>query len=166
GQSVPLVPPFGAVFVAWDETASAQWLARAGKPSSERKPEQWGKLLETIRRQGYSVSLADDRGSVPQADFDDLLTTADAEEARRRRDELVGMMQHGEYLAGEIDDNAVVRLTQISAPVFDATGRAAASLMLLGPQRELTGKELNVLAQQVAESARRAGRLAGGGNNA
>ena len=25
GQSIPLVPPFGAVFVAWDPTDAEQW---------------------------------------------------------------------------------------------------------------------------------------------
>ncbi|MFC5752417.1 helix-turn-helix domain-containing protein [Actinomadura rugatobispora] len=164
GQSMPLVPPFGAVFVAWDDADAAAWLAQAGEDRPDERPDRWRKALEAIRRRGYSISVARAATDPGPHEFDSLLTLPDAEDARRRRDELVGLMQHTEYLAEEIADTATVRLTQISAPVFDATGRAAASLMLMGPQHDLTGKELAALAQQVAEAARRAGKAAGGGN--
>ncbi|MFC5748322.1 helix-turn-helix domain-containing protein [Actinomadura rugatobispora] len=166
GQSMPLVPPFGAVFVAWDDADAAAWLAHAGENRPDEHPERWRKALEAIRRRGYSVSLTRDRASGPAPDFDTLLTMTDAGDARRRRDELVGLMQHTEYFATAIDDAATVRLTQISAPVFDATGRAAASLMLLGPQHEITGGELEALGRQVLEASRRATKAAGGGSGA
>jgi DNA-binding IclR family transcriptional regulator len=164
GQSMPLVPPFGAVFVAWDDAEAEAWLGRADADIEEGQPDRWRRALGVIRRRGYLVSLVGDRGPDHGPDFDTLLTTPDAEDARRQRDELVGLMQHTEYFAEEIDDAAVVRLSQISAPVFDATGRAAASLMLLGPQHELAGREVNALGRQVADAARRASKTAGSGN--
>jgi DNA-binding IclR family transcriptional regulator len=166
GQSMPLVPPFGAVFVAWDDAEAAAWLAQAGEDRPGEDPGRWREALEAIRRRGYSVSLTRDRVSDPVPDFATLLTTRDAEDVQRRRDEFVGLMQHTEYFATEIDDAASVRLTQITAPVFDATGRAAASLMLMGPQHDLTGREVKALGGQVLEAARRAGETAGRGNGA
>ncbi|XVQ14941.1 helix-turn-helix domain-containing protein [Spirillospora sp. CA-255316] len=164
GQSMPLVPPFGAVFVAWDDAQAAAWLAQAGEDRPGEDPDRWREALEAIRRRGYSVSLTRDRVSDPVPDFATLLTSRDAEDVQRRRDEFVGLMQHTEYFATEIDEAATVRLSQISAPVFDATGRAAASLMLMGPQHDLTGRELKALGRQVLEASRRAGETAGRGN--
>ena len=40
GQSIPLVPPFGAVFVAWDPTDTEQWLARAESTLPELQLER------------------------------------------------------------------------------------------------------------------------------
>ncbi|GAA2121002.1 helix-turn-helix domain-containing protein [Actinomadura napierensis] len=166
GQSMPLVPPFGAVFVAWDDAEARVWLGRADENLEDTQRDQWRKALDTIRRRGYVISLIGDRTGDHGPDFETLLTTPDAEAALRQRDELVGLMQHTEYFADEIDDAAAVRLSQISAPVFDATGRAAASLMLLGPQHGLAGREVNALGRQVADAARRASKAAGNGNGA
>ncbi|MVZ99818.1 helix-turn-helix domain-containing protein [Actinomadura sp. LD22] len=163
GQSMPLVPPFGAVFVAWDDAEARTWLGRAGENLEDHQRDQWRRALAGIRRRGYVISLVNDRAENPVPDFEILLTTPDAEYALRQRDELVGLMQHTEYFAEEIDDDAAVRLSQISAPVFDSTGRAAASLMLMGPQHGLTGREVNALGRQVADAARRAGKSAGNG---
>ena len=163
GQSMPLVPPFGAVFVAWDEAEAEAWLARAGEPGPDESPDRWRVALEAIRRRGYSISLAQHRTTGRAPDFTGLLDTRAGEDVRRRRDELVGLMRHSEYFATELGDEESVRLMQIAAPVFDAAGRAVAALVLLGPQHELTGGEVKALGRQVAEAARRAGETAGVG---
>jgi DNA-binding IclR family transcriptional regulator len=160
GHSMPLVPPFGAVFVAWDDTASEAWLAQAGAEG----PGSWDAALEVIRRQGYSITASYERLASARPGFDDLLTTPDAEDTRRLRDDLVDQMQHTEYLTAEIDDAASLRLAQILAPIFDASGHAAAALMLMGPPHQLTGRELKTLAQQVRDGARRAERASGSGH--
>ena len=71
-------------------------------------------------------------------------------------------MQHSEYLAGDVEDDATIRLTQMSAPVFDRSGRTIAALMLLGPEYDITSGELHAMGDQLVAAAARATASAGG----
>ncbi len=161
GQSIPLVPPFGAVFVAWDDDEAQAWLSRA-EAVEDWRSDQWRQALAAIRRRGCSISVSADRQPELVTVLNALAASPESEEYRRRRDEVIGTMQHSEYLAGDIVDTASLRLTHISAPVFDATGHVSASLMLLGPQYDLSGAELDALSKHVIEAAARATKAVGG----
>ncbi|MEU1981727.1 helix-turn-helix domain-containing protein [Nocardia sp. NPDC019395] len=164
GQSVPLHAPFGAVFVAWDSTRAAAWLASADGVPADDAPDRWNNALAAIRRRGYSISIAPERHRAADIDsaFETALDPAAPEQARRHQEELAGRLQHSEYLAVELDDSAPIRLTHVSAPVFDPSGQVAASLMLMGPQHELTAGEVEAIGRQVVDAARRAAKFAGG----
>ncbi|GGL13434.1 helix-turn-helix domain-containing protein [Nocardia jinanensis] len=163
GQSVPLSPPFGAVFVAWDRDKAVAWLAEAAGTSADEAPDRWHKALDAIRRRGYSVSLTPARSWVPDPDsaFETALNPPDPEHARRYQAELAERMKHTEYLPMDLEGAEPVRLMQISAPVFDVAGRTAAALMLLGPPHELAIPEVEALGRQVADAAHRAAKAAG-----
>ncbi|HSA49306.1 MAG TPA: helix-turn-helix domain-containing protein [Yinghuangia sp.] len=162
GQSIPLVAPFGAVFVAWDDTAAEAWLTRADNAADAEQADRWRMALDATRRRGYSISVTADRAAELASGLDVLIDNPDSRDARRRRDELIDAVQHSEYLAVDIDDDAVARLSHVSAPVFDRSGTVAASLMLLGSQHGLTGRELHALGRQVAQAAARATKTIGG----
>jgi DNA-binding IclR family transcriptional regulator len=78
------------------------------------------------------------------------------------RDELIREMMHSDYLAADLEAEADVRVGQISAPVFDHRGRVAASLLMPGPDRDITGAELRALADRLVRAAAQATRSAGG----
>ena len=90
------------------------------------------------------------------------MNTPDADDARRARDELIREMQHSEYLAGDVENDGSIRLTQMSAPVFDRSGRTVAAVMLLGPEYDITTTELRALGDQLVAAAARATAGAGG----
>ncbi|WP_163548060.1 IclR family transcriptional regulator [Candidatus Frankia nodulisporulans] len=165
GQSMPLVPPFGAVLVAWSEADSAAWLARADDAVASGQTRAWEQALQTIRARGYSITVA--RGNIPDfaTAFSLMESAPDMGAARRQQEELVDLMQHTEYLVlvPELDDGVSVRMTQVSAPVLDVAGRVVAALMLLGPNYDLTSREMHALGRQVAEAAQRASKAASGG---
>ncbi len=161
GQSMPLVPPLGAVFVAWNDAEAAAWLAHVEQETGGGQGDRWREALAAIRLRGYSITLEDDRTPEFDARYSGVLTRPHTEDSRQRREELLGRLQHTEYLTREITKNASVRLTHISAPVFDTAGQVAASVMLLGPQRLLAESELYALGQQVADAAGRASKSAG-----
>src|SRR5256885_1450026 len=75
---------------------------------------------EVARRRAYSVTLVTGR----QEEFADALSRLvdqpDADEPRRRRDQALQALAHSDYLAADIDPDRPVRLTQVSAPVFDS----------------------------------------------
>ena len=160
GQAIPIVPPFGAVFVAWSDSETDVWLAHVDATRTDL--EQCRRAIDAVRRRGYSVAVAVPRRPELAKVIETLASTPDSVDALRARDELVGEMQHAEYLPADIDDDARIRLTQMSAPIFDRGGRVVAAIMLLGPDYDLTNAELRALGEHLARAATRATETAGG----
>jgi DNA-binding IclR family transcriptional regulator len=162
GQAIPLVPPFGAVFVAWADDDAEAWLARADTTLTREERERYRRVLRAVRQRGYSISMATPRRPELVEAVETLVDSPESDQARFKRDELIREMMHSTYLPADLDDDAVVRVAQISAPVFDERGRAAASLLVPGPGHDITAAALRGLAGQVVEAASRATCTAGG----
>jgi hypothetical protein len=86
-----------------------------------------------------------------------------ADDRNRKRaghaaDEVVQELTHSEYLPTDIEPGRMVRVAQISAPVFQADGEVAATIMLLGPMQDLTAAEVSPLGEIVAAAAADASR--------
>jgi DNA-binding IclR family transcriptional regulator len=163
GDAIELVPPFGASFVAWDDDDGVTaWLDRVDPPLTAAERDRYLAALASVRRRGYSVTVASDRQADLAAALERLAREPDLDDALERRDQAIRAIAHGDYLAAEIDPEGAARLIQISAPVFDSTGHAAASIMLLGPDHALTADEIAGAGQLVRSAADRATTDAGG----
>ncbi len=58
GQHVPLVPPLGALFMAWSsEEQVEEWLKKTPHKVTKAERARYHELLAVIRRQGYAVYL-------------------------------------------------------------------------------------------------------------
>jgi DNA-binding IclR family transcriptional regulator len=145
GQTIPLVPPFGAVFVAWaGEAGLDEWLHASTVSISEQEEARYRAAVRAVRDRGYSVSVLV-MSETLQRNIETLSAGSDAADVLRRRDELMREIVHTEYLATTIDPGASIRVSQISAPVFDRSGAASTAIMLLGPPYEVTAAEINAL---------------------
>jgi DNA-binding IclR family transcriptional regulator len=162
GQSIPLIPPFAAVFVAWNEDESERWIGRSDPSVSEAERERYRRALAMVRRRGCSVSLATQRSPALSKALDTLAQDPDSPSARSERDEIMRELAHSEYLPAELEPGAARRVVQLAAPVFDASGRVAASLMLMGPDFDITEPELDAVASRLVQAAARATQGAGG----
>jgi DNA-binding IclR family transcriptional regulator len=162
GQSIPHAPPFGAVYVAWDAHDADTWIARAGTALGRSQRERYQRALEEVRRRGYSVTIATPRRPELVRALDTLATAPDEEQARRTRDDLIVELRHSEYLATDLDEHAPLRVSHMSAPVFDRAGRATTSILVVGPEYEITAEELRARAAQLVRAAERATAAAGG----
>ena len=67
----------------------------------------------------------------------------------RARDEVVRHFAHSDYLTRDLDFVGGVHLVHVSAPVFDSEGVVGATIMLLGPTRELAAAEIRDLGRAV-----------------
>ena len=163
GQSIPLAAPFGAVLAAWEDDAGVElWLNQPNVTLSAAEVARYRAALDAVRRRGYSITVATERRPDLMEALETLAAAPEATGARQRRDELIREMVHGEYLATDIDATATTRLSQMSAPVFDHRGRAVLAIMVLGPNYDLTGSEVDALGQQLLTAATRATQRAGG----
>lgn len=162
GEWISIVPPFGASLVAWDEEAVEQWLQRAQPSLNKAEIHRYRVAIDRVRRRGYSVTLASER----QQEFAEAVERAadqpEVDEMQRRRDQAVQALAHSDYLAVDIDPDRPVRLTQVSAPVFEADGTVTVSIMLLGPNHDVTASEIAVVGDLVVGAAAAATRDIGG----
>jgi DNA-binding IclR family transcriptional regulator len=154
GEAIQLVPPFGASFVAWDDEEGIQtWLDRADSPLAPREVAHYRAALDAIRRRGFSVTLVTARQPNLIDALERVAGDRGGDDAHRARDEAARDMIHSEYLAAEIESDEMVRLAQVSAPVFQADGSVGATIMSLGPTHEVTTGEIAGRGKQVADAA-------------
>ena len=154
GQSIPHLPPFGAVYVAWDPHDAEQWIERASLSEGERS--RYLRALAEVRERGFSVTIASSRRPELAAAISTLAVQPGERHARQARDEVMSALAHSEYLAADLDADATLRVSHLAAPVFDRQGRAVASILLLGPEYEISATELR--ARGDALGARRSAR--------
>jgi DNA-binding IclR family transcriptional regulator len=163
GQSIPMRPPFGAVFVAWDSPDDVERWIDTPELADEAEAARYRIALAAVRRRGYSVTVATDRRPDLASALETLTERPDADDARRARDELMRQMMHSEYLPAGLDDaDAPLRVTQMSAPVFDRSGRVTVAIMVLGPNYDVTSDEVGALGDDLVKAAQRATTAAGG----
>ena len=159
GQAVPMRPPFGAVFVAWaDHERIERWL---DEPSiDEAARVRYRSALADVRRRGFSVTVNTDR------DLPGLLEafsqSAGDDEARPSAEELFEEMVRSHHLPSHLDDNLSMRINQLSAPIFGSDRSVVASIMILGPNREMPGAEIDALGELVVSTADHVTRSIGG----
>jgi DNA-binding IclR family transcriptional regulator len=163
GQSIPLVPPFGAVFIAWeDDVAIDSWLAKPLHELSPAQAEHYRAALAAVRKRGYSVTVAIARRPDLVDALDTLVLSPDTPDARRRRDESIREFTEGEYLPAALDPGATLRISQLSAPVFDRHGKVAAIIIVFGSTYELPSSEIEAIGEQLTQAAASATANAGG----
>ena len=161
GQAIPLVPPFAAVFVAWSDDDAEGWLARAGATLEPDERDRYRHALHEVRRRGYSCSVIPRRPEFLEA-VATLASPTASDATLGGREAFLREMMHSGYLAGDLQAETSLRVGQLSAPVFDASARVTASLLMLGPDHESTTAEIQTLAARLVEATARATRNAGG----
>jgi len=161
GEAIPLVPPFGAVFLAWaPEPEVAAWLDRADPPLSAADRSRYATALALTRDLGCALSVARQRTDLLEV-LEDLVD-APSPERLRERDALIREMARTDYLPVTPEPSAPSRINQISAPVFDHDGRVALAVMVLGPATDLSPAEVAALTDRVREAGSRATTRIGG----
>lgn len=155
GQRLPLTPPLGGVFIAWQDPT--EWLAAAEDPDRQLK------VLESIRARGYSVALELEarRGiGTTLAHLADDPTDTDAQDVLG---ELVVELGHGDYqIIDALDGSATYDLSILAAPVFDAAGQVALALTLIGFPPSLDGRTIHSYGERLRAGALLATKRSGG----
>jgi DNA-binding IclR family transcriptional regulator len=163
GLAVPLVAPFGVAFAAWrTETDVQRWLANPGRHLDAGEVDRHREALRAVRQRGFSITVEANRRSELVEVLNALMVSPHAEDSQRRRDELIAGMMLSEYLPAALDDQSVLRFSQISAPVFDVHGGVAAVISLSGLTYDVTGEHVNALGRRIVEATTAATRHTGG----
>ena len=136
GERIPLVPPIGAVFVAWLDPEP--WLARAADRAAMEA------VLDDVRARGWAVALE-----------------TDAHRARRAIADPITDLDPSEYV-GPLTPGRTSDVVMIAAPVFDRRGDSLVSITLLGLEPGLTVDEVAAYGERVRDAGLVATRRSGG----
>jgi len=154
GERVPLVPPLGAVFMAWNERAEIDaWLDRAPLDSRTDR-ERYEQLLLAVRERGCSISTA----SGTQRAFGDVIASLTdnpkRDELRAELDEVLATLAADtEYGLASITPERTYDIGMIAVPVFDPNGRVLAAIVGTGFEPGLPAGEVERLAELIRRCA-------------
>lgn len=138
GQRLPLAPPLGTVFVAWSPPEDIdRWLAKVGPSATKADIERYRQAVESVRARGYSIGLGGE--AVGGAVEDESATLAES----------VARIRVDEYALIELDHSSAYRLNHVGAPVFDADGRVALAVFLIGFHGDIPAAEVPRYAERL-----------------
>jgi flavin reductase (DIM6/NTAB) family NADH-FMN oxidoreductase RutF/DNA-binding IclR family transcriptional regulator len=150
GQRMPIVPPMGALLVAWDPLASRQWLDLAREGGGPR--EDLEAALARVRARGWSLGLA----SAAQWEFQELVGEIGPEGAtpaqQRRLDAVSRAVLVTDSEPAHLTPGARHEVRSISAPVFGPDGRVVLMLALFG-FRTMTTEQVHDQRDRLLRSA-------------
>ena len=153
GQRLPLVPPLGQIFVAWEGQAAADaWLSRLDPRVRDRARPHLEAALAVVRRRGWSAGLDSDVRAELVGVLDELTEHPRSAALARRLDEVVARLGD-DYELLDVEPRRTYRVATVVAPVFDGRGRVELALTLNGFP-PVSGRDLVQHAERLVASAR------------
>ncbi|MFD2469058.1 flavin reductase [Amycolatopsis silviterrae] len=153
GQRIPLVPPLGSIYLAWeqDDVVDSR-LTAAGATAAQR--ETFRTVLARVRQRRWSVGLGNALHSQVESELARVFgagSTAGPDRRAGLRDlirTLDGLYEPEDLIPGQSYD---VRNVQV--PVFDETGSAAISLSVYGLPETSSTEEVRAYREALQEVA-------------
>lgn len=132
GERIPLVPPLGAVFMAWSSDDEVErWLAR-GPASSQEQLDHHRAALDLARQRGCAVAASSEVQRSFGAAASDLADVPGRHELRSALDELLIAMAAGPYALDALEPDRTYDVGVVAAPVFDVDGAVVAAITATG----------------------------------
>ena len=132
GERVPLVPPLGAVFLAWsDEREIKQWLSRS-PDSSSAAIARYEASLDLARTRGFAVTAGSDTQRQLGERTYSLSDSPSNTELRNDVAELFAVLATEDYPVVDLSTNSRFDVGTIAAPVFGADGEVIAAISATG----------------------------------
>ena len=152
GQRVPMMAPLSSVFFAWASEKEVEgWLLRGGAPRREQKRQR--EILRQVRDRGYSVAL-EVEGRRQLGDL--LVALAENPRSESLPSEMREVIQElglGPYQLDE-ESRAPLRISTLTAPIFDARGQVDLSLTVQVFRDDLTPSGLRAIGQSLLQTTR------------
>jgi hypothetical protein len=141
---LPLVPPFGGVFMAWaDQETLNEWIALVPADRRQDVAEQYWAAIASIQAHGYGVGLRppDDRSRWQQSSFPAAAPSVP--------------LLPSDYLLLQPEPDAEYAVNVIAAPVFGPDGGVVVALSLFDFPPVLAGTAVRAAAERLVQATRR-----------
>ena len=162
GQRVPVIPPLGPIFLAWDEPERVErWLDALGPDSADAEREQHRAALDTVRRRGFSVGLESGARARSGRALIELVNSPRDERLRGKALGLIAAMRH-DYQVIDLESTARLLISNMAAPVFGVDGEVVLALTLQGFSQPMSGREITAVAERLLSSTLHVTKKSGG----
>ncbi len=153
GERVPLVPPLGAVFLAWsDPDRIDAWLAR-DPGSSPESAARHRAILDLTRQRGYTVAAASEVQRALGAAASDLADTPGRDDLRSDLTDLLAALAAGPYAVDGLEAGRTYDIGVVAAPVFDVDGEVVAAISATGFAPGRSAAEIVEVAEAIRDTA-------------
>jgi DNA-binding IclR family transcriptional regulator len=153
GQRVPLVAPFGTVFIAWQGAADrAEWYARSGVTDTEQM-RVLERILDATVRRGYVVTLKSDPYDRMARVISAVAAEKTIQDVRRTLKEQISQLPPVAYLVDEGVAHEPQVVDSLQAPIFDSDGAPRYALTVNNVDMELEPKKLARFGARVRAAA-------------
>lgn len=153
GERVPLVPPLGAVFLAWaGEDEVGRWLLRDPGGPHDRSARHRASL-ELVRQRGYSIAAASEVQRSLGAAASGLADVPGRADLRSDLGELLAALAEGPYALDALEPDRTYDIGVVAAPVFDADGAVVAAISATGFAPGRAAAEILAIAEAVRDAA-------------
>jgi DNA-binding IclR family transcriptional regulator len=162
GERVPLVPPFGAVFMAWAPAPDVEtWLART-PDGSAAAVARCRDALELVRTRGYAVTAGSDAQRMLGDRTFRLTDDPGRSELRDDVAELLAALAREDYPVVDLADDQLFDVGMVAAPVFGPEGSVIAAVSAYGFPMGLPADTVMAAGRRVRDAAALATRRTGG----
>jgi DNA-binding IclR family transcriptional regulator len=174
GDEIPMRPPLGLTFMAWQSPAVVrEWLRRGAVAEGSEDDARYRALLEVTRKRGYSVESASSIDARTRREVVELLHSRlarepssdgeqDAAALRALMDDFVSRVgTHAAFDLGRLDPAASYDVDSVSAPVFRGDGQIALVLNLRNVPAT-RGADIMRIGERLVAAAATATRAIGG----
>ena len=153
GERVPFQPPFGAVFVAWDDEPDVErWLSRSPERTAMTDERNLASLA-LVRARGFSVTAGSDTQRLLGERTFSLSDTPARSDLRDDVAELFARLATEDYPVVDLDTAGRFDVGIIAAPVFGPDASVLAAISATGFEPGIDAESVLSAAERVRDAA-------------
>jgi len=147
GQVIPLVPPLGTIFLAWESDERVErWLKSAKPALTTAEREDQLAMLDAVRARGYGVALE----SPARRALGEVIRDRSN---RGTAVELLADLAHSTYMLRNMENGRRYDVVGIYAPVFNDSSRVEVAITVVGLPSGINAEEISEIAEEVRGAA-------------
>jgi len=154
GQRVPLRPPVGALFFAWEpDDVVEEWMDRAEPTLTSDERAELSTALEAMRRLGFAAVL-ETPVTEEMARLVNMSQDVNDASSIAALDRVLTDLAQSTYYLLNVELDGRYDVYHLAAPIFDTAGRVAATIAVNGLPARTTGSDVLAIADRVLGTAK------------
>ncbi len=155
GQHVPLIPPLGALFMAWSSNDKIeQWLKKLPHKTTKAERARYDELLSVIRREGYAVYLETELPIQLGEAVREVSFSTSSPSDRERLTTLIDKLGIEDHYLLYPESGRRYPVRMLSAPIFSPHGEVSYVIYLTGFGDSLGIEEIQGYARKLVATCR------------
>lgn len=155
GQHVPLIPPLGALWMAWsNEDDIKNWMRRLPHKITRAEKASYSEVLNFIRAHGYGIYLENPATVQLGQTTEGISSSSDSRDTKEQLTKLIDKLDvDGHYLT-KTESGKSYNVNIISAPIFSPFGETGYVMSMIGFNQALSTEEIQAYATMLSDRCR------------